>query len=138
MLATMSRPLFLPSLRQTACLAALGLAAILYAYYLRYHVIEQPAVGLACENAATWLCSSRRTAIMLFTPSVFGIVALAAALLNLLRPSVLLCAVALIAAGFGLVLYNAALAALAIALLILSLARPAPEPELTPAGTAPR
>ena len=64
---------------------------------------------------------------MLFTPSVFGAVALGAALLNLVRPSVLLCAVALIAAGFGLVLYNAALSALAVAVLILSLARPAPE-----------
>ena len=60
---------------------------------------------------------------------VFGFVALGAALLNLLRPSLVLCALALIAAGFGLVLYNAALSALAVALLILSLARPAPEPE---------
>ena len=135
----MSRPLFLPSLRQAAGLAVLGLAAILHAYYLRYHVIEQSWVGLACEiRPSTWLCTSRRTAIVLFTPSVFGAIAVGAALLNLMRPSVLLCAVALIAAGLGLVLYNVALAALAVALLILSLARPAPEPELTPAQTAPR
>jgi hypothetical protein len=60
---------------------------------------------------------------------VFGIVAICAALLNLLRPSLLLCAIALIAGGFGIVLYNVALSALAVALLILSLARPAPEPD---------
>jgi hypothetical protein len=57
---------------------------------------------------------------------VFGWVALAAALLNLLRPSILLMSIAIAAAGFGLVLQNTDLAGLAAALLILSLARPAP------------
>jgi hypothetical protein len=52
---------------------------------------------------------------------------LAAALLNLLRPSVVLWAIALAAGGAGIVLYNAALSSLAVALLILSLARPVPE-----------
>jgi hypothetical protein len=56
-------------------------------------------------------------------------VALGAALLNLIRPSVVLCVVALVAAAFGIVLYNVTLSALAIAILILSLARAAPEPE---------
>jgi hypothetical protein len=46
-----------------------------------------------------------------------------------MRPSIVLCTIALIAIGFGLVLYNASLAALAVALLVFSLARPAPEPE---------
>ena len=45
------------------------------------------------------------------------------------RPSFVLCAVALVAGGFGIVLYNVALSALAVALLILSLARPSPEPD---------
>jgi succinate-acetate transporter protein len=60
---------------------------------------------------------------------VFGWVALAAALLNLVRPSIPLILVALAATAFGLVLHNADLAGLAAALLILSLARPAPAPE---------
>jgi hypothetical protein len=60
---------------------------------------------------------------------VFGWVALAAALLNLVRPSIALIWVALAATAFGLVLHNADLAGLAAALLILSLARPAPAPE---------
>ena len=124
----MSRPLHRPSLRQTACLAAIALAALCIGFYLRYRVIEQSEVGIACERAgATWLCASRRTAIALFTPEGFGWTALGAALLNLLRPSVVLWAIALAAGGAGIVLYNVALSALAVALLTLSLARPVPE-----------
>lgn len=127
MMAAMSRPLFRPSTRQTRWLAGIALLSVGYALYLRYQVIEQSAVGIACETTSSWLCTMRRTAIAMFTPSAFGIVALAAALLNLLRPSIVLCAIALIAGGLGLVLYNVALSALAMALLILSLARTAPE-----------
>jgi len=60
---------------------------------------------------------------------VLGFVALAAALLNLVRPSIVLVAVALAAGGFGIVLHNPELSALAAAFLILSLARPAPATE---------
>ena len=63
---------------------------------------------------------------MLYNHGVFGWIALAAAALNLLRPSIFLMTIAIAAAGFGLVLHNADLAGLAAALLILSLARPAP------------
>ena len=77
----------------------------------------------------TWLCATFRLVIILFNHSVFGWVALAAALLNLMRPSIVLVAIALAAAGFGLVLHNADLSGLAVALLVLSLARPAPAPE---------
>lgn len=126
----MSRPLFLPSFRQTAWLAAIALVAVGCALYLRYQAIEQSAVGIACEaTPATWLCTARRVAILLHNAAAFGIVAVGAALLNLVRPSFVLCAVALLAGGFGIVLYNTGLSALAAALLILSLARPAPEPE---------
>jgi hypothetical protein len=126
----MNRPLFLPSPRQIAWLATLGALAISYAFYMRYQVIEQSAVGIGCDiTPGTWLCASRRAAIALFTPSVFGWVALVASLLNLARPSFVLFAIGLVAAAFGIVLYNVALSALAIALLVLSLARRAPEPE---------
>jgi hypothetical protein len=126
----MSRPLFRPSLHQTAWLAAFWLISIGYALYLRHQVIEQSAVGIACGTGLkTWLCTSRNAAISLFTPSVFGLVAVGAGVLNLIRPSFVLCAVALIAGGLGIVLYNVALSALAVAVLILSLARASPEPE---------
>jgi hypothetical protein len=126
----MSRPLFLPSFRQAALVAAVTAAALGYAAYLRYGVIEQSAIGIACGgNGLTWLCRSRSAAILLFNQSAFGGVAIGAAMLNLVRPSIVLCLVAMLAAGFGIVLYNVGLSALAVALLVLSLARAAPEPE---------
>jgi len=70
-----------------------------------------------------------RCAGTLLNHNVFGWVALAAALLNLFRPSIVLVALALAAAAFGIVLHNADLAALAAGLVILSLARPAPAAE---------
>ena len=124
----MNRPLFRPPPRQAACLAVLALAALSYGFFMRYRVIEQSAVGIACEGGGTnWLCANRRTAIALFTPQVFGIVALGAALLNLLRPSVIFWGLALLSGGAGIVLYNTSLSALAVAMLVLSLARPVPE-----------
>jgi hypothetical protein len=123
---------FLPSARQANWLIAAGLLSVGYALYLRYLAIEQSTVGLACQGGSqTWLCFTRSIVIALFNNSVFGIVALAAALLNLIRPSVALFGLALIAGGFGIILYNVALSALAAGLLILSFARPAPlnEPE---------
>jgi hypothetical protein len=127
-LPLMTRPLYRPTSRQALALAAIAALALGYGFYLRYGLIEQSAIGIACESGGTtWTCAARRTAIALFTPQVFGVTALGAALLNLVRPSVVFWAVALLAAGAGIVLYNVALSALAVALLILSLARPVPE-----------
>jgi len=129
MMIGMSRPLFRPNLRQTAWLAAIGLVSLSCGFYLRYRLMQQASIGIACAaNPTTWLCATRHTAYMLYSASAFGLVALGAALLNLIRPSLVLCAIALIAGGIGIVLYNVALSSLALALLILSLARPAPEP----------
>jgi hypothetical protein len=126
----MNPGLFLPSRRQVVWLTLLGVLALTCAFYFRYQVIEQSTVGIGCEaTPGTWLCTSRRAVIAMFTPAVFGWVALGAAVLNLLRPSVLLFAIGLIAAAFGIVLYNVALSALAVGLLVLSFARRAPEPE---------
>lgn len=120
--------IFLPSARATNWLLIVGFCSLGYALYIRYMVVEQSSVGLACgAGLNTWLCSSRVIAIALFTNTVFGIAALAVALLNLLRPSLMLFAVALACAAMGLVLYNTQTAALAVGVLILSLARRAPE-----------
>ncbi len=126
----MQSRLFLPTARQTNWLLLVGLLALGEALYLRYLAIEYAQVSLACQDGlATWLCATFRLAIVLFNHSVFGWVALAAALLNLVRPSVVLVSVSLAFGAFGLVLHNANLAGLAAALLLLSLARPAPAPE---------
>jgi hypothetical protein len=121
--------LFLPTARQVNWLLVVGFLALGEALYLRYLAIEYAPVSLACQGGlATWLCATFRLVIILFNHAVFGLVALAAALLNLLRPSIVLVAAALAAAGFGLVLHNANLSALAVAVLMLSLARPGPAP----------
>ncbi|MET0469658.1 MAG: hypothetical protein ABWZ93_02210 [Xanthobacteraceae bacterium] len=126
----MQSRLFLPTARQTNWLLLVGLLSLGEALYLRYLAIEYAQVSLACQGGlSSWLCTTFRLAIVLYNHSVFGWVALAAALLNLVRPSIALILVALAATAFGLVLHNADLAGLAAALLILSLARPAPAPE---------
>lgn len=123
----MNRPLYRPTRREAIGLAIVALLALTYGFVTRYGLVENSTVGIACEAASTLLCTSRRTAIALFQPQAFGIAALAAAMLNLWRPSFIPIAVALLAAGAGIVLYNAALSSFAVALLILSLARPARE-----------
>jgi hypothetical protein len=126
----MHAPLFLPTARQTNWLLIVVFLALGEALYLRYLAIEYAPVALACQGGLeTWLCATFRLVITLYNHSVFGWVALAAALLNLVRPSIVLMSVALASAGFGLVLHNADLAGLAAAFLILSLARPAPVKE---------
>src|SRR5436190_24139949 len=115
-------PLFLPTARQIHWLLLVGFLSLGEALYLRYLAIEYAPVSLACQaGLETWLCTTFRVAIVLFEHSVFGWVALVAALLNLLRPSVMLLTIALAASAFGLVLHNAGLAGLAAGLLILSL-----------------
>jgi hypothetical protein len=122
--------LFLPSARATNYLLIVAFGALGYALYLRYLAIEQSSVGLACgAGLDTWLCFSRRIAIAMFGNSVFGIGAVTVGLVNLLRPSLVLFAVALALACLGIVLYNVALSSLAFGLLVLSLARRAPEPD---------
>jgi hypothetical protein len=126
----MQPALFLPTARQINWLLPITLLALGEALYLRYLAIEYAPVSLACQAGLdTWLCATFRLTIILYNHSVFGWVALAAALLNFLRPSILLVALALAASAFGLVLHNANLAGVAVALLLLSLARPAPAAE---------
>jgi hypothetical protein len=126
----MQPALFLPTARQINWLLLITLLALGEALYLRYLAIEYAPVSLACQAGLdTWLCATFRLTIILYNYSVFGWVALGAALLNLLRPSILLVALALAATAFGLVLHNANLAGVAAALLLLSLARPAPVAE---------
>ena len=123
------KPCFQPSARQMNWLIAIGFGSVFYAYYLRHMVIQNTHVFLACqEGLDTWLCSTMNLAILLFNQGAFGAVAVAAAGLHLLWPSVLLFAIALGAAGFGLVMQNGGMAGLAVGLLVLSMARPGRSP----------
>ena len=112
---------------QVQFLLVVGFVTVGYALYLRYLAVEFSTVALACDaGLQTMLCKSRALATDLFKNSVSGIVALIVATLHVMRPSIVLLTVGLIAAGFGIVLYNIALSGIAIGLLILGFARPAP------------
>jgi hypothetical protein len=112
---------------QVQFLLVVGFATVGYALYLRYLAIEFSQVSLACDaGLQTVLCKARSTATALFKNSVFGTVALVIAVLNLMRPSIVLLTGGVIAAGLGIVLYNIVLSGIAIALFILGFARPAP------------
>jgi hypothetical protein len=112
---------------QVQWLLVVGFLSVGYALYLRYLAIEFSQVALACDaGLQTMLCKMRILATYLFRNSVFGLVALAIATLHIIRPSIVLLTGGMIAAGFGIVLYNVVLSGLAIGLLILGFARPAP------------
>ena len=112
---------------QVQFLLVVGFVTVGYALYLRYLAVEFSTVALACDaGLQTMLCKSRALATYLFKNSVFGIVALIVATLHVMRPSIATLTVGLIAAGFGIVLYNVVLSGIAIGLLILGFARPAP------------
>ena len=112
---------------QVQWLLIVGFVTVGYALYLRYLAIEFSTVALACDaGLQTMLCQARALATVLYKNSVFGITALIIATLHLIRPSIVLMTGGVIAAGFGIVLYNIELSGIAIGLLILGFARPAP------------
>jgi hypothetical protein len=96
--------------------------------YLRYGLIENAVIGVSCD-AGPWtqLCLLRAGVIKLFDYSVFGWVALAVAILHVIRPAVPLLAIGLLVSAFGIVLYrhNVLMSGLAVGLMILAFARPA-------------
>jgi hypothetical protein len=112
---------------QVQWLLIVGFTTVGYAIYVRYLAIEFSQTSLACDaGLQTMLCKTRSLATYLFRNSVFGVVALVIAILHVIRPSIVLLTGGLIAAGFGIVLYNIGLSGLAVGLLILGFARPAP------------
>jgi hypothetical protein len=112
---------------QVQWILIVGFATVGYALYLRYLAIEFSSVALACDaGLQTMLCKTRILVTALFRNSVFGIAALVIATLHVMRPSIVLLTGGVIAAGFGIVLYNIGLSGLAVGLLILGFARPAP------------
>ncbi|MGZ8416357.1 MAG: hypothetical protein ACXWVQ_05120 [Methyloceanibacter sp.] len=117
--------LFLPSRRAASILAMLGVVALGTALYLRYAIIQNSAIGVACEaGEASFTCKLRLAVILMFVQDCFGWVAMIAAGVQLWRPNIVAFGTGAVFALLGLVLYNTRASALAIALLVLSLARP--------------
>ena len=112
---------------QVQWLLIIGFLSVGYALYLRYLAVEFSSVALACDaGLQTMICKIRLLITYLFRNSVFGIAAVVIGVLHVIRPSIVLLTAGLVAAGFGIVLYNIALSGIAIGLLILGFARPAP------------
>ncbi len=112
---------------QVQWILIVGFLTIGYAIYLRYMAIEFSQVRLECEaGLPTMLCKTRLLLTYLFKHYVFGATAMIVAILHVIRPSIVTLTAGLIAAGFGIVLYNVGLSGIAIGLLILGFARPAP------------
>lgn len=112
---------------QVQWILIVGFLTVGYAIYLRYMAIEFSQVRLECEaGLPTMLCKTRLLLTYLFKHYVFGATAMIVAILHVIRPSIVTLTAGLIAAGFGIVLYNIGLSGIAIGLLILGFARPAP------------
>ena len=119
--------LFLPSKRASLLLAVLGLAALGTALFLRYGIIQNSVIGVACEAGEVSLtCKIRLAVILMFIQDAFGWMAVIAAGVQLWRPNSVAFGTSLIFALLWLVLYNTRASALAVGLLVVSLARPAP------------
>jgi hypothetical protein len=124
------RRLFRPSAASFNWVITIGFVSLGYAMYLRYLVIEQTQIGLACDGGLkTWQCLSRTVVSALFENQVFGWVSLGAAVLTLIRPTLPWFTIGVAASAFGIVLHNAALSGLAAALLIMCFARPVVDQE---------
>jgi hypothetical protein len=118
---------FMPLPRTMVILSVLSLAALGAALFLRYGIIQNTPIGLACEaGEASFTCKLRLVAIIMFVQECFGWTALIAALVQLWRPDSITLGVGLVFALLGLVLYNTRVSALAVTLLVLSFARPPP------------
>ncbi|MEW6644351.1 MAG: hypothetical protein AB1586_27875 [Pseudomonadota bacterium] len=123
----MKKDPFRLSALQVQWLLIVGFLTVGYALYIRYLAIEYSPLALACDGGLqTMLCKTRLLMTTLFRNSVFGTAALVIAALHLIRPSIVTLTAGLVAAGFGIVLYNIGLSGVAIGLLILGFARPAP------------
>lgn len=121
-----------PPARGVAAVAGLLLCAGAYimGYAVRYRLVEPEAMGAACERGDPWWCGLR-TGFIVFTQwNGFGWAALALAVLALAmavagRPASMrgLALASLAIGGFGLILYNASMAAVAVVVALLCLAR---------------
>jgi len=114
-------------------LAVFGLVVLGAALSLRYEIIENTPLGLACEAGRhSLVCTVRGAVIVLFNQNAFGWIALIVAVIQFWRPNIVVFGVGLAASLAGLVLYNTNASALALALLVLSLARLSPEASSAP------
>ena len=118
---------------QIVSLALVTGGALALAFTLRYGLVEPKDMTAECDaGGQSMACLIRRVTVGIFLLHGFGLAALAAALLAVIRPSFILLLVAGLAGTFGLVLYNTTVAAMAFSVLPLTFARPRPKPDFAP------
>ncbi len=130
--------LFLPSARATNILLIVGFGALGYALYVRYMGIEQSHVGwpaMRPRHLDVRAAPRLRRAVRPFADRRRG---RGAGGDHLLRPTLVIFALALAAAQMGVVLYNGMLASLAIGLLLLQLCASRTRTRLIAKQQAPR
>jgi hypothetical protein len=116
--------LLVPVVCRLTVILAMVLLTASCAFWFRFGVLEDRAVGLWCRQGSDdWLCLVREAATFSYEHSLLGSFAVAMAAVNLVRRSYTTFAVATVAATIGAVLYNVGGAGIAITLIILSLAR---------------
>lgn len=82
------------------------LAVALTAAWLRYGLVEASAIGAQCSaSGAPWWCSWRHVLVLGFLDNIYGIAALLAAALALVRPRLALAWLAAALGVFALELY---------------------------------
>src|SRR5262245_40621849 len=118
---TQSGPkLFLPSRRAGFVLAGLSIAALSIALFVRYGVIQNSVIGVACESGEVSLtCKIRLAVILMFIQDLFGWVAIITAGVQLWRPKTVAFGTSLIFALLGLVPVNTCASRVSVALLLL-------------------
>lgn len=117
---------FRPGFRLVAATALAFAAAFALAAAARYGLIENTPLGHACEaGEASFRCTVRTAINEGFRTDVPGVLAAAAALWLLWRPSAAALLVTALLAGLALELFNAWPAGLALVLAAFSAARPA-------------
>src|SRR5579864_9237229 len=90
-IAPMTKKPFRLTPYQVQFLIVVGFVTVGWALYVRYLAVEFSQVALACDaGLQTMICKARSVSTSLFKNSVFGIVALVIATLNLMRPSIVL------------------------------------------------
>lgn len=100
-------------------------AAAAGALALRYMVVEPAEMGQAClATSGPWWCSWRDALVRSFRIEAFGWSALVAAALAVFVPSRAWGVMAVVAGVFGLALYNAGLASVALTIGLTRVVRP--------------
>ena len=109
-------------LRSTPTVVFVAVACAVLGYVYRHHIVEPAVIGALCERDGPWWCPFRMQSIYFTQGFGLAIVSMLLAVLALLLPARWAYGAVFLAAavgGFGLTLYNATGAGIAVVAMIL-------------------